>query len=253
MKQLLKRQQTVLFSAVFGVFLTILVLAFFAVPNASAQAARPADPGEICKIKIDKAKCVRAVQECNKKVPANRQNCIDLNTAVTILPPVYSVCRTASNPQSCHTQVAEACMGNRTTEELLACRSQQAAGIDSSGAISGGILAAKGDKLYQCGNGDNAVKTRFNFGCKGNSLPMGTGPIVDLAYALIRFLSFGVGLVLAASIIYAGIQYSSSSGNPEATSAAKKRILNALIALIFYLLIFAFIQFLVPGGLFKPN
>ena len=56
---------------------------------------------------------------------------------------------------------------------------------------------------------------------------------------------------MIASVIWAGIQYSSAGGNPEATSEAKARIQNAFIGLVFYLLIFAIIQYLVPGGLFR--
>ena len=100
-------------------------------------------------------------------------------------------------------------------------------------------------KQFTCGAGDEAVKTRFNLGCKGVG-----NPIVDMAYAFIRFLTVGIGLVLVASIVYAGIQYASSGGNPEETSKAKGRILSAMVGLLFYLLISALAQFLVPGGLF---
>jgi hypothetical protein len=106
---------------------------------------------------------------------------------------------------------------------------------------------------HQCGTGDNAVKTKFNFGCQGGKLEEEgeeISPILDMAYSIIRFLSAGVGILVVASIIYAGIQYSSSQGNPEATQAAKNRIQNALIGLVFYMFIFALVQFLVPGGLF---
>ena len=107
-------------------------------------------------------------------------------------------------------------------------------------------------KQFTCGKGDGKVMTRFNFGCKGTTDPANApeSAIVDIAYTIIRFLTVGVGLVLVASIIYAGIQYASSGGNPEETSKAKGRILRAMVGLLFYLLISALAQFLVPGGLF---
>jgi Type IV secretion system pilin len=105
---------------------------------------------------------------------------------------------------------------------------------------------------YQCGKGDNAVKTRINFGCLGDSAPGSRmSPIEDLIYAFIRFLSYGVGIVLIGSMIWAGIQYSTSEGNPEATQSAKNRIRDTVIGLFIYLFAFALVQYLVPGGLFK--
>lgn len=126
------------------------------------------------------------------------------------------------------------------------------AASNSSG--DGGELVTstvKGDARYQCGKGDNAVKTKFNFGCVGTAYKGSTlNPILDLIYAIIRFLSAGVGIVVVGSIIWAGIQYSSSQGNPEQTAQAKLRIQNSFLALVLYLFIFALVQYLVPGGLF---
>lgn len=104
---------------------------------------------------------------------------------------------------------------------------------------------------YQCGKGDNEYKTRINFGCLGPAAKTNMTPVEDLLYSLVRFLSYGVGLVLIASMIVAGIQYSTSEGNPEATQAAKNRIRDAVIGLFIYLFAFAIVQYLVPGGLFN--
>ncbi len=59
------------------------------------------------------------------------------------------------------------------------------------------------------------------------------------------------GLIAIASLIMGGIQYSASAGDPQKVSEAKKRISNTLLAIIAYLLLFSFLQFLIPGGLFK--
>lgn len=99
---------------------------------------------------------------------------------------------------------------------------------------------------YKCGKGDNAIRTKFNLGCSGNV----DSPIKDLAYALVSFLSAGVGVVIVIAIIAAGIRYSTSEGNPEATMQAKRNIQNALIGLIIYIFTFAILNYLVPGGLF---
>jgi hypothetical protein len=96
-------------------------------------------------------------------------------------------------------------------------------------------------------------KTKFNFGCLGKDGPKGLGPIQDLLFALIRFASIGVGIAVTISLIIAGIQYSTAEGVPEATQKAKLRAQQALIGLVIYIFAFSLLQYLIPGGLFKPG
>lgn len=91
----------------------------------------------------------------------------------------------------------------------------------------------------QCGN--SGVELSINIGCTGSG-----NAIIDMLKAITRFFSAGVGLVIAASIIIAGIQYMTSAGNPQALAAAKGRIANSLIALLIFFFLFAIIQFLIP-------
>lgn len=108
---------------------------------------------------------------------------------------------------------------------------------------------------FQCGNlsDDSAnFKTKLNFGCLGTRGPNGLGPIQDLVFAIIRFASIGVGILVVLSIIAAGIQYSTAEGNAEATQKSKKRIQQTVIGLVIYIFAFSILQFLVPGGLFRP-
>lgn len=66
----------------------------------------------------------------------------------------------------------------------------------------------------------------------------------------INLLSVVVGLVVTGSLIMGGIQYAASSGDPQKTGAAKTRIQNTLVAFLFYAFMYAFLNFLIPGGLF---
>jgi hypothetical protein len=52
-------------------------------------------------------------------------------------------------------------------------------------------------------------------------------------------------------IIIGGIQYTTAGGDPNAAKvmAAKKRIFNAIFALIAFGLLYAAINFIVPGGI----
>lgn len=133
-------------------------------------------------------------------------------------------------------------------------------GLTSLVALSNNQHVVAADNPYagtnQCGNledNDENYKTKFNFGCLGSEGPKGLNPIEDLLYAFFRFLSVGVGIVVVIAIIIAGIQYSTSEGNAEATQNAKGRIRSAIIGLVLYMFAFSIFQFLVPGGLFKPG
>lgn len=90
----------------------------------------------------------------------------------------------------------------------------------------------------------------------GNSCDQKTGicptnPIVKDLNDIVKVLSGLVGVVVVGMIILGGIQYSMAGDKAEAVSAAKKRIINGVTALVAFLFIFAFLQWLIPGGIFK--
>ncbi len=76
-------------------------------------------------------------------------------------------------------------------------------------------------------------------------------PLVVLTRGAINFLSVGVGVIVVIMIIIGGIQYSAAGGNPQAVQAAKSKIANAIIALVAYIFLFAFLQWVVPGGIIR--
>jgi hypothetical protein len=80
---------------------------------------------------------------------------------------------------------------------------------------------------------------------------LNANPIIGDLNLVVNFLSAGVGIIITGSIIFAGIQYAFAGNNPNDLSAAKKRIENALIALVAFFFIFGFLQYLIPGGLLE--
>lgn len=72
--------------------------------------------------------------------------------------------------------------------------------------------------------------------------------IIKYLVLFIQFLTAIVAIVVVISIIIGGIQYSTSADDPGMVTAAKKRIINALLALALYIFTFAILQFLIPGG-----
>lgn len=74
--------------------------------------------------------------------------------------------------------------------------------------------------------------------------------IYDRLTNFINLLSGLVGVVVTASIIYGGIQYSTAGSDPQKVSAAKHRIYNSVFALLAFIFMYAFLQYIVPGGVF---
>lgn len=67
----------------------------------------------------------------------------------------------------------------------------------------------------------------------------------------IYLLSGLVGVLAVISIIMAGIQYASSADDPGVVTKAKQRMFNTVIGLVAYIFLYAFFDYLVPGGFFK--
>jgi hypothetical protein len=108
---------------------------------------------------------------------------------------------------------------------------------------------------YQCGSGNNAVKVSIDFGCQGSSCHSssanGCNAILDATFAIIRALSVGVGVVIVASMVWAGVQYTMARADPGAVNQAKERILNNLIALLIYIFAYAILNYVIPKGFFQ--
>ena len=64
----------------------------------------------------------------------------------------------------------------------------------------------------------------------------------------INILSGLVGVVVVMVIVIGGIQYGTAGDDPGKLQAAKQRITKALIALLVFIFLYAFLQYLVPGG-----
>lgn len=75
-------------------------------------------------------------------------------------------------------------------------------------------------------------------------------PIVGTTIKYINALSGIVGVVVVIMIIIGGIQYSSAGSDPQKIASAKSKIVNALLALLVFIFLYAFLQWVVPGGVF---
>lgn len=145
---------------------------------------------------------------------------------------------TTLDPQKCY--VITASSGKAAATEA-ACATL---GVSSGGstATSTGIRCEDGSDL-----GDCAKTTSFAFaGCGTDNVG-----IRCLAVEILKFLSVGVGLAVVGGVAAGGIVYATAQGSPGKTQTGIKIITNSVIALVLYLLMFAILQFLIPGGILK--
>lgn len=99
-------------------------------------------------------------------------------------------------------------------------------------------------------NADASRGSNLSGDCSGLTLTKDNCGIVGYIVTFINVLSAAVGVVIVIMIAVGGIQYTASRDDPQMVNVAKQRIQNAVLALVFYLFAFAFLQWLVPGGIF---
>lgn len=104
-----------------------------------------------------------------------------------------------------------------------------------------------GDVNYEQLAQEKAAQLVEKADCKID-MSSGNCRIVKRIVDLINALSAAVGIVVVIMIVWGGIKYTSSRDNPQQAAQAKEHIRNALIALVFYIFMMAFLNWLVPGG-----
>lgn len=86
--------------------------------------------------------------------------------------------------------------------------------------------------------------------CNDATLNASNCGIVRYLIIFINVLSGLVGIVVITMIIIGGIQYSAAGDDPQKIQEAKKKISNALLALVVFIFMYVFLQWIVPGGIF---
>lgn len=119
-------------------------------------------------------------------------------------------------------------------------------GLPSIDTGAFGRICFHGDKITY----DKSKLLEEKSDCKTQPLDRSNCQIVNYLFVIINVLSALVGVIVVAMIIYGGIQYSSAGDDPQKIAEAKKKIINALLALFIYFFMFAFLQWIVPGGIF---
>lgn len=74
--------------------------------------------------------------------------------------------------------------------------------------------------------------------------------IWKLLILVLNILTAGVGIAAVGGIVYGAILYGSAGDKAEQTKKAKDIIFNVAIGLVAFMLMYGFLNFLIPGGIF---
>ena len=91
---------------------------------------------------------------------------------------------------------------------------------------------------------DCGTKTYFNWNCGGEG-------IAGLLITVLNWLAVGVAIAVVIGIIYGAILYTTSGGNPEQAKKGIVAIRSAIVAMAGYFMMWAALNWLVPGGVFN--
>jgi len=92
----------------------------------------------------------------------------------------------------------------------------------------------------QCG--DSAASTQCS-SSHCNLVNSYLNPTIDLLSGL-------VGIIVVIGLMIGAIQYATSAGDPQKAAKARGRMINAGVALLGFAFLYAFLQWIVPGGIF---
>ena len=92
---------------------------------------------------------------------------------------------------------------------------------------------------------DTIIETTFFGNLKDDGNGCGVYSILNL---VVDILSIGVGIIGVIGIMVVGIQYLTAGGNEQQTTKAKRRMMEIVIGLVAFALLYTFTQWLTPGG-----
>lgn len=119
-------------------------------------------------------------------------------------------------------------------------------GLAAVGVVS--LVAGGAPALAQqkCAGVDTAIISCDQKGT-GDVKESGVWGILMIA---INILTAGVGILAVGAIAYGGVLYATAGGSAEQTKKAITIITNTVIGLVCFLLMWAILNFLIPGGVF---
>lgn len=108
------------------------------------------------------------------------------------------------------------------------------------------VVANRPEVAYAAKCGD--VETSI-IDCGDTDTSNGGGIFVVINIVL-NVMTFGVGIAGTLGIVITGIMYLTARDNEAQMTKAKSRLINIVIGLAAYAVMWAFLQWLLPGGIF---
>ncbi len=99
---------------------------------------------------------------------------------------------------------------------------------------------------------DNCVETSIIGG--GSYCDDGEGSgVYQILNIILNVLLVGIGILGVLGIVISGIQYLTAADNEQQMATAKKRIVEVVIGLAIYAVMYVALQWLIPGGIFNSG
>lgn len=108
------------------------------------------------------------------------------------------------------------------------------------------VIAPLSVSAASCGGVDTSI---IDCNQSGGSTVEETG-VWGILLLVINIMTAGIGILAVAGIVYGSILYASAGGSPENTKKAMGIITNVVIGILAYALMYAVLNFIIPGGLF---
>lgn len=111
------------------------------------------------------------------------------------------------------------------------------------------IVAPETYAQQKCGGVDTAVIACTQPG--GDNVPIDQSGTWGLLLLILNIMTAGVGILAVGGIAYGAVLYASAGDKAEQTKKAITIITNVVIGIVAYGLMYALLQYLVPGGVFN--
>jgi hypothetical protein len=148
--------------------------------------------------------------------------------------------------------LAASCGG--VTTSIIDCPQQKGLCLDGSHPFEGTNPGSGSDAKTKTAQDAYMAEYKHAYGtCLDKSAPVNDitqNGIWGLLLLAINILTAGIAVVAVAGIVYGSIIYASAGGSPEQVKKAKTIILNVVVGLVAYALLYSFLNFIIPGGIF---
>lgn len=114
----------------------------------------------------------------------------------------------------------------------------------SSGSAGGSPSSNGGNSSDSKSSGGGAPKMNVLTMCQDREGKEAIGCVLNL---VVNIMTYGIGVLGVVGIVLSGIQYITSQGDPAKMTKAKNRIVQVVIGLVIYAVMYAALVFLVPG------